>query len=116
MLARSRLRPPGPRALRRRLWVSSARGLVWSMNWLRGEEPKNSLMAAVTGRMLMRDWGGDHVQVLNGHPLPDHALHAGKADAELVLQQLAHAPQPTVAQVVDVVLHRQALGQGVHIS
>ena len=27
------------------------------MNWLRGEEPKNSLMEATTGRMLMRAWG-----------------------------------------------------------
>ena len=57
MLARSRERPPGPRAERRRLWVSSARGFVWSMNWLKGLEPKNSLMAAVTGRMLIRLWG-----------------------------------------------------------
>ena len=38
----------------RLLCVSSASGFVWSMNWLSGEEPKNSLMAAVTGRMLMR--------------------------------------------------------------
>ncbi len=33
----------GPRADIRRLCVSSASGFVWSMNWLRGLEPKNSL-------------------------------------------------------------------------
>ncbi len=48
--------------------------------------------------------GRDHVQVLNGHALPDHTLHAGKADAELVLQQFAHAAQAAVAQMVDIVL------------
>ena len=44
--ARSRERPPGPSAERRRLCVSSASGLVWSMNcesWLR---PKKSRMTA----------------------------------------------------------------------
>ena len=55
--ARSRERPPGPRADRRRLWVRPDSGLTWSMNcdsWL---VPKNSLMAATTGRMLMSVWG-----------------------------------------------------------
>ena len=48
---------PGPSADRRRLLVSSASGLVWSMNcdsWL---PPKNSFMAATTGRMLMSVFG-----------------------------------------------------------
>ena len=31
-----------------------AAGFVWSMNWDSCEEPKNSLMAATIGRMLMR--------------------------------------------------------------
>ena len=59
--------------------------------------------------------GGDDVQILDGHPFPDDPLHAGKADAELVLQQLAHAAQAAVAQVVDVVLDGDAPGQAVHI-
>ena len=37
--------------------VSPASGFVWSMNWLSWLEPKNSLMAATTGRMLMSVWG-----------------------------------------------------------
>ena len=59
--------------------------------------------------------GGDHIQVLNGHALPDDTLHTAKADAELVLQQLAHAAQAAVAQMVDIVLGDQAVSQGVHI-
>ena len=60
--------------------------------------------------------GGDHIQVLDGHALPDHPLHPGEADAELVLQQLAHAAQAAVAQVVDVIrVHGDAPGQAVHI-
>ena len=59
--------------------------------------------------------GGDDVHVLDGHALPDDPLHAGKADAELVLQQLAHAAQAAVAQIVDFVLHGDAPGQAVHI-
>ena len=55
--ARSRLSPPGPRALRRRLWVTSARLLIWSMNWESWELPKNSLRAAMTGLELIRSWG-----------------------------------------------------------
>ena len=47
--------------------------------------------------------GGDDIQILDGHALPDDALHTGEADAELVLEQLTHAAQAAVAQVVDVV-------------
>ena len=59
--------------------------------------------------------GGDNIQVLDGHPLPDHPLHAGEADAELILQQLAHAAQTAVAQVVDVVRGAHAEGQAVEV-
>src|ERR1700710_2871455 len=57
MPARSRERPPGPSAERRRLCVRPAIGLVWSMNWLSCEVPKNSFSAATTGRMLISDCG-----------------------------------------------------------
>ena len=45
----------------------------------------------------------DRLDVLGGHPLADHALHAGHADADLVLDQLADRAQAPVAEVVDVV-------------
>ena len=48
---------------------------------------------------------------LQGHALADDALHAGEADAELVLQQLADAADTAVAQVVDVVGHADAVVQ-----
>ena len=63
----------------------------------------NSLMAATTGRMLTRLCGGDLAVflILQGHALTDDALHAGEADAELVLQQLTNAADAAVAQMVD---------------
>src|SRR5690606_15487782 len=45
----------------------------------------------------------DDIDVLNGHALPHHALHTGEPDPKLVLQELAHRLETTVAQVVDVV-------------
>src|ERR1035438_6911403 len=57
MPARSRDRPPGPSADRRRLWVRPASGLFWSMNCESWLVPKNSLMEATTGRMLIRVCG-----------------------------------------------------------
>ena len=59
--------------------------------------------------------GRDHIQILNGHALADHALHPGEADAELVLHQLAHTAQAAVAQMVDIVLHGDAPGKAVHV-
>ncbi len=59
--------------------------------------------------------GREGLQILRlqGHALADHALQTGKADAELVLQQLAHRADAPVAQMVDVVqvaeAHRQAV-------
>ncbi|MNW60652.1 hypothetical protein D3C74_386550 [compost metagenome] len=57
MPARSRDRPPGPSADRRRLCVRPASGLFWSMNCDSCEVPKNSLIDATTGRMLIRVCG-----------------------------------------------------------
>ena len=81
------------------------------MNWESGDEPKNSLIAAVTGRMLIRALRGDDIQILRGHALTDDALHAGEADAELVLQQLAHAAQAAVAEMVDVIDRADAVAE-----
>ena len=58
---------------------------------------------------------GDDIEILQRHALADHALHAAKADAELVLQQLAHAADAAVAQVVDVVGVAHAVSQRVEI-
>ena len=41
--------------------------------------------------------------LVDGHLLLDRPLHADEADAELVLQQLAHRADAAVAEVVDVV-------------
>ena len=69
-------------------------------------------MAAVTGRMLIRRLRRNHVEILNGHALADDALHAGEADAELVLEQLAYAAQTAVAQMVDIVYRADAVARG----
>src|SRR6476469_8513763 len=55
--ARSRVRPPGPSAETRRLWVTSDSGLFWSMNCDSCEEPKNSFTAAATGLALISSCG-----------------------------------------------------------
>ena len=83
--------------------VSSASGLVWSMNWESWLPPKNSFMAATTGRMLIEHVGRRLLRLLDGHALLDDALHAQQADAEGVLDQLAVGADAAVAQVVDVV-------------
>ena len=55
------------------------------------------------------------VLCLERHALADHALHTGKADAELVLQKLAHAADTAVAQMVDIVGSTNAVSQAVQI-
>ena len=51
------------------------------------------------------DQAGGHgrLHILQAHPLPHHPLQAGHAHPDLVLQQLAYAANPAVAQVVDIV-------------
>ena len=45
----------------------------------------------------------DRLDVLGRHALADHALHAGQARADLVLDELADGADAAVAEVVDVV-------------
>ena len=72
--------------------MTSASGLVWSMNCESWEEPKNSLTAAMTGFALTRSRGHRVVDVLvDRHPLLDRTLHPHAADAELVLEELSDA-------------------------
>ena len=59
--------------------------------------------------------GGDGVQILHGHALPDDSVQTGEADAELVLQKLAHAAQAAVAQMVDIVRGADAHGHAVQV-
>ncbi len=56
------------------------------------------LDAAATGRMLMRLCGVISLGSWMRHALANDALHTGKTDAELVLQQLAHAAHAAVAE------------------
>ena len=60
---------------------------------------------------------GDGFNILGlcGHSLPNDALHAGKADAELVLQQLAHAADAAVAQVVDIIGGAEIVPEAAHV-
>src|SRR5206468_9569965 len=45
----------------------------------------------------------DRVDVLRRHPLTHDALHAVEADAERLLDQLAHGAEPAVAEVLVLV-------------
>ena len=73
------------------------------MNWLSWLEPKNSLIAATTGRMLIRvcgviastSWVVMRSRTTRSMPR--------ETDADLVLDQLADRTHPAVAEVVDVV-------------
>ena len=55
------------------------------------------------------------ILALQGHALTDDALHAGEADAELVLQQLAHAADAAVAQMVDIIGGTNIVAQTVQV-
>src|SRR5215217_3141044 len=104
MGARSLLRPPAPIALRRRLWESPLKVLVWSMNCESCEEPKNSFMALLTGLTLTTlrgvmeysSWG-----VIR--PRAHNALHTVHPDPERLLHKLPHGPEAPVAEVLVLV-------------
>jgi hypothetical protein len=81
----------------------AASGLFWSMNcdsWRGAEELLDRRHdRADVDQGLRRD----RLDVLGRHALAHHALHAGQARADLVLDELAHAAHAAVAEVVDVV-------------
>jgi hypothetical protein len=88
---------------RRRLWVSSASGLVWSMNcesWRRTEEGGDD---RVDGAGVHQVLGRHLLGVAQRQALADGAAHAGEGHRELVGEELAHGTRAAVAQVVDVV-------------
>ena len=76
-------------------------GLVHELRQLRGAEELLDRRhdRADVDQGLRRD----RLDVLRGHALADDALHAGEADPDLVLDQLADGAQAPVAEVVDVV-------------
>ena len=59
--------------------------------------------------------GSDDIQILKRHALADNALHTAEADTELVLQQLAHASDAAVAQMVDIIGLAYAVGKAVEV-
>ena len=67
------------------------------------EVPKNSLMDGDDRPDVDQGLRRDRLDVLGRHPLAHDALHAGQADPDLVLDQLADGAQAPVAEVVDVV-------------
>ena len=77
-------------------------GLVHELRQLRAAEERLDDGAHRPGvdQVVERDLLGIRV---DAHPLLDQPRHARQADGELVGDQLAHAPDPAVAQVVDVV-------------
>ena len=46
-----------------------------------------------------------------GHSFTDHSFHSGQTDTVLVLEQLAHSPDTSVAQMVDIVIVADAVFQ-----
>ena len=83
--------------------VSSASGLVWSMNWRELAAAEELLHGRHDGADVDERVGGRLLDLLDRHALLDHALHAQQADAEGVLDELAVGADAAVAEVVDVV-------------
>ena len=88
-------------------------GLVHELGERRGAE--ELLDGRGDGADIYEALRGDDVEVLQGHALADDALHAGEAYAELVLQQLAHAADAAVAEVVYVVRRADAVSKAAEI-
>ncbi len=65
--------------------------------------PKKLLNRGHYGADINQRLGSDDVDILNGHPLLDHSLHAGETDAEGVLQELTHRAQAAVTEMIDIV-------------
>jgi len=74
------------------------------MNWESWLVPKNSLIAATTGRMLIRGLRRDRLDVLGRHPLPDHRSPSGPGpDGTWFWMSSPTVRRPAVPEVVDVV-------------
>ena len=85
------------------------------MNWRQRRGAEELLDRCGHGTDIDKALGSDDVQILQGHALADNALHAAEADAELVLEQLAHAADAAVAEVVDIVRFADAMAEAVKV-
>ena len=90
-------------------------GLVHELAQRRGTE--EFLDGRHNGAAVDDGLQGDGFDILRlgGHSLPDDSLHAGKADAELVLQQLGHTADAAVAQMVDIIGGADIIPQAAHV-
>ncbi len=59
--------------------------------------------------------GCNDIQILKRHALPDHPLHSGKADPELILQKLADTSHSAVSEVIDIIRLTDAVCQTIDI-
>ena len=50
-------------------------------------------------------------RIMCGHSFTDHSFHPGQTDTVLVLEQLAHSPDTSVAQMIDIVFVSDAVFQ-----
>ena len=75
--------------------------LVHELGQLRSTE--ELLDSCHDGANVHQRLGGDSLNVLSGHALANHTLHTGQTGTNLVLNQLTHGADTTVAEVVDIV-------------
>ena len=83
------------------------------MNWGQRRRPEKFLYRRHHRTDVDQRLRGDGVNILRlqGHFLAHYALHAGEADAELVLKQLANRTNAAIAQMVDVVGRADIVGK-----
>ena len=74
------------------------------MNWDSWEDPKNSLTAALYRLDVDQCLRGNFFRILGCHSFTNHSFHSGQTDTVLVLEQFAHGPDTSVAQMVDIVI------------
>ncbi len=55
--------------------------------------------------------GSDDVDVLYGHPFLYDPLHPGKTDPELILQELTHTAQSSVAEMIYIIILTHFIAQ-----
>ena len=48
---------------------------------------------------------------MSGHSFTNHSFHPGQTDTVLVLEQFAHSPDTSVAQMIDIVIVSDAVFQ-----
>ena len=54
---------------------------------------------------------GNFFRIMSGHSFTNHSFHPGQTDTVLVLEQFAHSPDTSVAQMIDIVIVSDAVFQ-----